>query len=30
MMEIVAIDYIAEDAERDLKTLKEVPGHFSL
>ena len=26
----VPIDYTAEDAERDLKTLKEVPGHFSL
>jgi predicted HTH domain antitoxin len=26
----VSIDYTAEDAEKDLKTLKEVLGHFSL
>jgi len=26
----VAIDYTAEDGERDLKTLEEVLGHFSL
>ena len=26
----VPIDYTVEDAEKDLKTLKEVLGHFSL